>query len=110
MLAAIEELDEVTMTLLKQMGEHPIDLVFANSVEYLEMFGNVVLAWIWLRQGAISQEALATESHEDEQNFYRGKLQAMKFFFEYQLIKNATSAKLLKSLNATTFEMQEAWF
>ena len=110
LLAAIEELDEVTMTLLKQMGEHPIDLVFANSVEYLEMFGNVVLAWIWLRQGAISQEALATESHEDEQNFYRGKLQAMKFFFEYQLIKNATSAKLLKSLNATTFEMQEAWF
>ena len=110
LLAAIEELDEVTMTLLKQMGEHPIDLVFANSVEYLEMFGNVVLAWIWLRQGAISQAALETESHEDEQNFYRGKLQAMKFFFEYQLIKNAASAKLLKSLNATTFDMQEAWF
>ncbi|MEQ3696234.1 MAG: acyl-CoA dehydrogenase [Pseudomonadales bacterium] len=110
LLAAIEELDEVTMTLLKQMGEHPIDLVFANSVEYLEMFGNVVLAWIWLRQGAISQAALEAESHEDEQNFYRGKLQAMKFFFEYQLIKNAASAKLLKSLNATTFEMQEAWF
>ncbi|WP_298632684.1 acyl-CoA dehydrogenase [uncultured Umboniibacter sp.] len=110
LLAAIEELDEVTMTLLKQMGEHPIDLVFANSVEYLEMFGNVVLAWIWLRQGVISQAALTAETHEDEQNFYQGKLQAMKFFFEYQLIKNSASAKLLKSLNATTFEMQEAWF
>jgi butyryl-CoA dehydrogenase len=110
LFAAIEELDAVTMTLLKQMGEHPLDLVFANSVEYLEMFGNVVIAWIWLRQGAISKAALDAEPHEDEQHFYRGKLQAMKFFFEYQLIKNFASAKLLKSLNATTFEMQETWF
>lgn len=55
----------------------------ANATPYLQAFGHVVLAWIWLdvalaasRPGAIGTDA-----------FRAGKLAAMRYFFAYELPK-----------------------
>jgi butyryl-CoA dehydrogenase len=60
--------------------------------------------------GAVASKGLDHLSHDSDEAFYRGKLQAMKFFFEYQLPKVYASADLLCSANRTTFDMQEDWF
>ncbi len=107
---ALELLDDTTMTLLKAMGVENIDLVLANSVKYLELFGNIVIAWLWLRQGLVSNKALEANPHLDDEQFYRGKLQAMKYFYRFELVEIHAWAKLLRDLDDTTYTMQADWY
>jgi alkylation response protein AidB-like acyl-CoA dehydrogenase len=74
----------------------------ANSSVYLEAFGHVVVAWIWLEQ------ALATRGGDDD--FYRGKRMAARYFFGWELPKVDAQLDLLDRLDTTTMEMADAWF
>ncbi len=79
-----------------------IEAAMANSAVYLEAFGHIVIAWIWLEQ------YLACAGRDGD--FYAGKRQAAKFFFRYELPKTAPQLDLLESLDRTTLEMEDAWF
>ena len=79
-----------------------IDAALANSVVYLEAFGHIVIAWIWLEQ------ILAAEGRNGD--FYDGKRQAARYFFRYELPKTAPQLDLLESLDRTTLEMRDSWF
>tara|TARA_B100000446_G_scaffold56710_1_gene52843 strand:+ start:22568 stop:24397 length:1830 start_codon:yes stop_codon:yes gene_type:complete len=107
---AIAALKTTTNTLLGAMMEKNIDLALANSVKYLELFGNVVVAWVWLKQGIVAAKALQQNPHESDVNFYNGKLQALKYFFRFELPEINVWSKILCDLDDTTFEMQEEWF
>lgn len=107
---AIATLKHTTEFLLGSMLEKNIDLVLANSVKYLDLFGNVVIAWIWLWQGVIAANALSADVHQSEESFYRGKLQAMRYFFHYELPEIEVWAKILTDLDDTCYEMKADWF
>lgn len=107
---AVELLKSLTNDMLKAMGEQEIDLALANSVKYLDVFGNIVIAWLWLWQGQIAAKALANNPHEADENFYRGKLQAMQYFFRYDLPEIKAWADLLSSVDDTCFNMKNEWF
>ncbi|OBF28433.1 acyl-CoA dehydrogenase [Mycobacterium sp. ACS1612] len=83
-------------------GSGELDAALANSVVYLEAFGHIVVAWIWLEQ------LLAANGRSGD--FYDGKRQAARYFFRYELPKTAPQLDLLKSLDRTTLEMRDAWF
>jgi alkylation response protein AidB-like acyl-CoA dehydrogenase len=78
----------------------------ANATAYMEAFGHVVLAWIWLEQ------SLAASKHYQraEGNFYHGKWQACRYFFLYELPKVDAMLELVESLDTTTLDMQDLWF
>ncbi|MBB3048254.1 butyryl-CoA dehydrogenase [Litorivivens lipolytica] len=103
--AALATLQRTTESLLGAMMEKPIDLALANSVKYLDLFGHVVIAWLWLKQGLIAAAKL-----EADANFYQGKLQAMRYFFRYELPLIEVWSKILTDLDGTCYEMQDAWF
>jgi butyryl-CoA dehydrogenase len=107
---AIVTLKQVTEFLLGSMMEKNIDLVLANSVKYLDLFGNVVLAWIWLKQGIVASKGLASKPHSADENFYRGKLQALRYFYRFELPEIGPWAKLLMDLDDTTYAMSPDWF
>ena len=107
---AIVTLKQVTEFLLGSMMEKNIDLVLANSVKYLDLFGNVVLAWIWLKQGIVASKGLANKPHTADENFYRGKLQALRYFYRFELPEIGPWAKLLTDLDDTTYAMSPDWF
>ncbi len=107
---AIAALTATTDTLLAAMMTQNIDLVLSNSVKYLELFGNVVIAWLWLKQGVVASRALARQVHPDDADFYRGKLQAMRYFFSFELPEIYPWAKLLQRLDTTCYDMQPQWF
>jgi len=78
----------------------------ANASIYLEAFGHIVLAWIWLEQALAARRA-----HRDvDADFIRGKLHACRYFFLYELPRVDAQLDLLASLDTTTLEMQEGWF
>jgi len=107
---AIVILQHTTDTLLRAMAEQNIDMALSNSVKYLELFGNVVIAWLWLKQGIVANKALAAAPVSGEENFYRGKLQAMRYFFRFELSEIEAWSKLLVDLDSTCFDMQSDWF
>ncbi len=91
----------VTVT-TNMFGSGDIDAALANSVIYLEAFGHIVIAWIWLEQFA------AADGQSGD--FYDGKRQAARYFFRYELPKTTPQLELLESLDRTTLEMRSAWF
>ncbi|MEW5810407.1 MAG: acyl-CoA dehydrogenase [Actinomycetota bacterium] len=74
----------------------------ANSAVYLEVMGHVVIAWMWLEQ------YMAAGDRDDD--FYRGKRQAARYFFTYELPRTAAQLDLLESLDRTTIDMRPEWF
>jgi alkylation response protein AidB-like acyl-CoA dehydrogenase len=83
-------------------GSGDIDAALANSVIYLEAFGHIVVAWIWLEQ------VLACNGREGD--FYDGKRHAARYFYRYELPRTAPQLDLLESLDRTTLEMRDGWF
>ena len=79
-----------------------VEAAMANSAVYLEAFGHIVVAWIWLEQ------VLAASGRDGD--FYDGKRQAARYFFHYELPKTAPQLDLLESLDRTTLEMRDGWF
>ena len=83
-----------------------LNKTLANASLYLEAFGHGVVAWMWLEQAlhAVGKSA----SHDAD--FYRGKLQACSYFFQWELPKIHPQIDLLSRLDTTTLDMQNDWF
>ncbi|CAD6558104.1 Butyryl-CoA dehydrogenase [Paraburkholderia hiiakae] len=107
--AALKRLTQVTQQLWAA-GDPAVTL--ANASVYLEAFGHVVMAWVWLEQALVARAALAVpvKTSGDEADFYRGKLAAAAYFFAWELPKTGAQFDLLASLDRTTLDMQDAWF
>ncbi len=82
-----------------------IEKTLANASVYLEAFGHVVMAWIWIEQALVATRA--ANRHDD---FYRGKLQACQYFIQWELPKVRPMLNLLESLDTTTLQMKNNWF
>jgi butyryl-CoA dehydrogenase len=81
----------------------------ANASVYLEAVGHTIMAWIWLEQALVAARQLETVP-ESEQDFYRGKLQACRYFYHWELPKVQPQLDLLARIDTTTLDMQDAWF
>ncbi|WP_295800340.1 acyl-CoA dehydrogenase [uncultured Microbulbifer sp.] len=108
---ALNQLNGVSECLLKQMAENP-DKGLANATLYLDVFGRVVVAWIWLRQAQIADRQLQSEEElsGEERNFYRGKLQAARFYIKWELPEITPQIHLLQTGNSLPFDMKQDWF
>jgi len=106
---AITQNQEAFRAVLSRAADLGPDLFLANANSALEMLGHTVVGWMWLRQAVAAAKALP-DARGDDEGFYRGKLQAARFFAVYELPKVRAHADLLASADPTTHEMQAAWF
>jgi alkylation response protein AidB-like acyl-CoA dehydrogenase len=81
----------------------------ANASAYLEVFGHIVLAWIWIEQGIVASRRLQTAT-DLEANFCLGKLQTLKYFICWELPKVRPLMQRLESLDTTNLDMKDEWF
>ncbi|MBC7513111.1 MAG: acyl-CoA dehydrogenase [Herminiimonas sp.] len=102
--AALERMADVTAA-LHAVGD--LNRTLANASLYLEAFGHMVLAWIWLEQALLCVDK---DGVQHDRDFYRGKLQACAYFFKWELPKIDTQLALLESIDTTTLDMQDGWF
>lgn len=101
-------LQHTTVTLLAAARDD-IDLALANATLYLDVFGRVVVAWLWLRQAVVAAVKLE-QGVDGSDDFYRGKLQAARWYLDWELPAVVPACKLLSSLNEVPYQMQDAWF
>jgi alkylation response protein AidB-like acyl-CoA dehydrogenase len=74
----------------------------ANAVPYMQAFGHVVIAWIWL-DVALALPALSTPANE-------GRLRAMRYFFGYELPKIGAWLQVVSRRDDTCASMPEEAF
>ena len=79
----------------------------ANASVYLEAFGHIVIAWMWIEQALVAGRSMKGDADDV---FYLGKFAACRYFFAYELPKVGPMLDLLASLDDTTLTMQDAWF
>ena len=97
--ASWQNLVAVTMSMF---ASGDVEAAMANSVIYLEAFGHIVIAWMWLEQ--------VVAAGDNPGDFYEGKRRAARYFFAYELPRTAPQLLLLESLDRTTLDMRTDWF
>jgi butyryl-CoA dehydrogenase len=107
---ALNDLEEVTKHLLEVAQNKGPELFLADATLYLEMFGNITIAWQWLQQGIAVQTALQNGAKKTDLNFYQGKMFALNYFFGYELPKTMSLFHRLMNTDALTVEMETAHF
>jgi butyryl-CoA dehydrogenase len=73
------------------------------------MMGHTVVAWLWLRQALLASARLKAANPADVA-FYRGKLQACRYFFAWELPKCRVHAEILGRQDTTCLDMHDEWF
>lgn len=103
----LQRAQQTSFHLFGKASQNPEEFL-ADASLYLEYIGILTISWQWLRQGITVQEALDGGSSEND--FYKGKLMAMRYFFEYELVKMDGLGKRLVSDDMVTVEMKGEWF
>src|SRR5437660_2549991 len=93
---------------LAEAARHDLEHALANASVYLDAFGHLVVAWMWLRQALAAARVLEGAGSADA-DFCRGKLAACRYFFRWELPRIGPQLALLDSLDSTCLEAQPAW-
>ena len=113
---AVELHRETTEHLMRHVAEGKKEVYLANSHEYLNMTGHVVVAWMWLKCGMAAAKGMGQAggegAKEGDEAFYAGKMAAMKYFFNHELVKTEAQAVILQDPNCekTNLDMEEHWY
>lgn len=106
---ALRTVEETTALLLAKREAAGTELFLANASLYLAMVGHVVIAWMWLRQALAATRKGAVATGRDEE-FYRGKLQACRYYFRWELPKIRYQSGILGDLDTTCHAMENTWY
>jgi butyryl-CoA dehydrogenase len=80
-------------------------LALANAVPYMQAFGHMAIAWIWLDVALTVPEQAAQQSP-----VHQGRLRAARYFFHYELPKIGAWLQVAASRDQTCAEMPEEAF
>jgi butyryl-CoA dehydrogenase len=86
------------------------EAALANATPYMQAFGHVVIAWLWLDLAQAAHESRRLRRSAPEDEHLRGKLQTARYFFEYELPKTDAWLNVVETRNSTCREMREDWF
>ncbi|MFJ2389614.1 acyl-CoA dehydrogenase [Pseudomonas koreensis] len=105
----VARLQTVTLGLLSDLAQGKVNSSLANSALYLKVFGHTVIGWRWLEQAIRAEEGLAKGNAADA-DFYKGKLQAARYFLTWEVPGCQHELTLLEARDETCLAMQDGWF
>ncbi|MEM8988330.1 MAG: acyl-CoA dehydrogenase [Pseudomonadota bacterium] len=108
---ALEQSAALIGDITKALGEAALkegpERALANATLYLDVFGQYVIGWIWLRQALTALRLLGAGGGDED--YLNGKLAACDFFFRWELPKIGPQALLLRNLDPATLETEGDW-
>ncbi|WP_296257546.1 MULTISPECIES: acyl-CoA dehydrogenase [unclassified Pseudomonas] len=105
----VASLQAVTLELLMDMAQGKVTATLANSALYLKAFGHTVIGWRWLEQAIRAKEGLSKGKAADA-GFYKGKLQAARYFLTWEIPACHHELALLQARDDVCVTMQDGWF
>jgi len=71
--------------------------MLAHSVDYLTLFANLIVSWQWVRMAGAACRGLGGEVDDAGADYYRGKIDAARYWIRTELADNARLAALCES-------------
>ena len=107
---AVETTQHVTLHLIGIAQQQGAEYYLADATLYLELFGIVMIAWQWLKQGLTASQKLDAGPSKAEKAFYQGKLYTLQYFFGYELPKTVGLADRLLNQDGLTVNIDSSHF
>ncbi len=105
----VAHVQAVTLGLLTDLAQGRITSTLANSALYLKVFGHTIIGWRWLEQAIRAEEGLG-KGHSADSDFYKGKLQAARYFLTRELPGCHHELSILENRDDTCLAMRDDWF
>ncbi|WP_420460456.1 acyl-CoA dehydrogenase [Neolewinella sp.] len=113
--SSLQGLQAVMERLLGLARMEDARVFLADATVFLDYFGLHVLAWCWLQQATVASRALDTGATvgkpalgEDDQAFYRSKVQTARYYFTYVLTRAAGLKRTLLAEERITLDTEPA--
>ena len=97
---AVGRVGELTMHLASLGMGGQVEAMMLHSVDYLDLFSTLVIAWQWLLQATVAKERLASANGSAE--FYEGKVCAAEYWIKTELPRVDQLAALCSAGEART--------
>lgn len=89
----------------KAKQEPMFELSLAHATPYMQAFGHIVIAWLWLEVALV-----AAQSTRMAPSFVAGKQAAMNYFYAYELVRVTGWLTLILEEDGTVANISEASF
>jgi butyryl-CoA dehydrogenase len=106
--AALGLVEELTSDLATAGHRGDAEVMLRHSVDYLELFSILVVAWQWVAMAAAAKEGLALGKAPAE--FYEGKLCAAQYWIATEVPRIRELATLCRSGEDSYARMKPEWF
>ena len=106
---SIAALEEITQFILEKASGEDAYLAYSWATPYLEIFGDIVLAWMFIWQARKAHENEADSSGDDKQ-FYASKINTAKFYIGSVLPTVYGKMNAIKEFDQSFMQMEESIF
>ncbi|RZP02155.1 MAG: acyl-CoA dehydrogenase, partial [Flavobacteriales bacterium] len=79
----------------------------ADASVFMEFFSLILVGWSWLEIGVATKHAISTNNNTLDSRFYQGKLDALEYFYVYELPKTKGLAEILLHPSSVTIKKNE---
>lgn len=93
---------KVVQSLMEFALKGDYERFLSDATVFMEFFGNITVAWLWLDMARSAQSALIDGNTIFTNDFYNAKIHAMKFYFKYELSKTTSLAEVLTNKEVLT--------
>ena len=107
---AVNRLGEVALHIGKSALSPQFKVAFAHAFPFLEVMGDVVMAWMLLWRAALAKQKLDGGARKKDVDFYEGQLKTAEFFIQTLLPTTMGKMNSIVKSNGSAVEISEAAF
>ena len=97
-------------TLMPHAMKGDYERFLADATIFMDFFSSIVMGWQWLKISTSALKVIENNSGSQPLAFYESKIQTMKFFYNYHLIKTKGLAKILMNDKKLTIDFSKEMF
>ena len=79
----------------------------ADASIFMEFFSLILVGWSWLEIGVATKHALSSTNSTIDSKFYKGKLDALEYFYVYEMPKTKGLAEILLNPSSVTIKKKD---
>ncbi|TDR17519.1 acyl-CoA dehydrogenase [Marinicella litoralis] len=106
----LDLLMQTTQTMQQKIPSKGMSAYLANATLYLDAFGHVVVAWMWLNQAICATDRIQAVVNDDDRAFYQGKIKTCMYFMTYELPAIETTLALLSQSDTQCMDFDASGF
>ena len=107
---AVNRLGEVALHIGKSALSPQFKVAFAHAFPFMEVMGDVVMAWMLLWRAALAKQKLDGGARKKDVDFYEGQLKTAEFFIHTILPTTLGKMNSIVKSNGSAVEISEAAF